>query len=353
MELPIQNRPQRIIGSVFALQEPEPPCKTNCNWPFLRPGVLHLASARAAFFLLVRALRPRRVWLPSYLCSSIVQSFRRAGADVEFFPVGEDLFCGSAAWLDRVAQGDLVLRIHYFGFPNTDPVFHEAVARGACLVDDAAQALLSEGLGTDASFVVFSPRKFVGLPDGGCLVMRCSLGDFSEQLLTPPPEAWWHESLSAVSLRREFDCVGGARDWFTQFRSAENNVPVEPHAMSELTWRLLTHGINFKAIADRRSDNYRYLYKLLSDVAVFKDLPEGVVPLGFPVRCQARDSVRKALFQQEIYPPVHWSLEAFVPASFEASHRLAAKIMTLPCDQRYGADDMWRVSMVLREAITF
>jgi dTDP-4-amino-4,6-dideoxygalactose transaminase len=83
---------------------------------------------------------------------------------------------------------------------------------------------------------------------------------------------------------------------------------------------------------------------------MFPELPEGVVPLGFPIRVRPRDSIRTALFQQEIYPPVHWPLEACVPASFEASHHLADEIMTLPCDQRYDADDMRRIAAALREA---
>jgi hypothetical protein len=349
MHSPIHNLAQRVIGGVFALQEPEPPGQANRDRPFLQQGVLHLASARGAFCLLVRVLRPRRVWLPSYLCCSIVEGFRAADAAVEFFPVTEDLHCGSTAWLQGVARGDLVLRIHYFGFPNVDPVFQEAVARGACLVDDAAQALLSEGVGTDADFVVFSPRKFVGLPDGGCLVIRIPLPDFSPQL-PPPPDAWWRESLSAVALRRDFDCIGGNRDWFTQFRLAENHVPAEPHAMSELTRRLLAHGINFEAVASHRRDNYRLLLKLLGDVAMFPELPEGVVPLGFPIRARPRDAIRDDLFRQHIFPPVHWPLCGCVPASFDGSHRLAAEIMTLPCDQRYGADDMRRVAAALRDA---
>src|ERR1039458_5267417 len=78
MQQPIQGRTQRVIGSVFPLHEPAPRTQTNRNWPFLHQGVLHLASARGAFSLLARALRPRRVWLPSYLCSSILEGFPAA-----------------------------------------------------------------------------------------------------------------------------------------------------------------------------------------------------------------------------------------------------------------------------------
>jgi hypothetical protein len=77
-------------------------------------------------------------------------------------------------------------------------------------------------------------------------------------------------------------------------------------------------------------------------------LPDGVVPLGFPVRLKERDRVRQALFDARIYPPVHWPIAEVVPNEFGASHQLATEIMTLPCDQRYGAPDVERMVLEVR-----
>jgi hypothetical protein len=349
MQSPSQNQTQRVIGGVFPLEEPASTTQTNQDWSFLQQGVLHLASARGAFTLLVRTLRPRRVWLPSYLCSSIVEAFREADTEVVFFPVGRDLRCESAVWLDRVAPGDFVLRIHYFGFPNSDPVFEEGALRGAWLVDDAAQALLSEGVGAGADFVVFSPRKFVGVPDGGCMIMRHPLPDLPPQF-PPASTAWWRKSLSAVTLRREFDAGSHDRAWFPTFQHAEGQVPIEPQSMSELSYRLLSRGINYTSIASRRRDNYKLLLEHIGEVAIFPELLQGVVPLGFPVQIRRRDAIRDALFKEQIFPPVHWPLDGCVPASFANSHALTHEIMTLPCDQRYDAEDMRRILEVWHEA---
>jgi hypothetical protein len=40
-----------------------------------------------------------------------------------------------------------------------------------------------------------------------------------------------------------------------------------------------------------------------------------------------------------------------VPERFDASHRLAAEIMTLPCDQRCGPADMERMAALVRGAL--
>ena len=346
-----ENQAQRVIGGVFALHEAQPTDPSTGKRPFLEPNVMFLANARGAFCYLGRTLRPRRVWLPSYLCSSIAEGFQAAGSEIAVYPLGENLRCESDAWVQQVESGDFVLRVHYFGFANADPLYYEAVKRGACLVDDAAQALLSQGIGTDADFVVYSPRKFVGVPDGGCLVSRSLLPEPSKQFATAP-EAWWNESLSAVTLRRDFDRGGRDRDWFAKFQSAESQAPALPYAMSDLSKRLLTGGIDFDAISARRRSNYQLLLEFLGDVALFPELPEGVVPLGFPVHVRKRDVIRKKLFEHGIYPPVHWPLQSFVPPTFESSHRLAARIMTLPFDQRYSAYDMKRMVTVLQRFMT-
>ncbi len=272
----LQNQTQRVIGGVFPLEEPASTTQTNQDWSFLQQGVLHLASARGAFTLLVRTLRPRRVFgFRRTGSSSIVEAFREADTEVVFFPVGRDLRCESAVWLDRVAPGDFVLRIHYFGFPNSDPVFEEGALRGAWLVDDAAQALLSDGVGAGADFVVFSPRKFVGVPDGGCMIMRHPLPDLPPQF-PPASTAWWRKSLSAVTLRREFDAAQlHDRAWFPTFQHAEGQVPIEPQSMSELSYRLLSRGINYTSIASRRRDNYKLLLEHIGEVAIFPELLQG------------------------------------------------------------------------------
>jgi len=67
------------------------------------------------------------------------------------------------------------------------------------------------------------------------------------------------------------------------------------------------------------------------------------------MRVQNRDRLRQILFDQEIYPPVHWPIQDVVSEKFIESHRLSAEIMTLPCDQRYDIRDMERMAEAVRK----
>jgi dTDP-4-amino-4,6-dideoxygalactose transaminase len=253
-------------------------------------------------------------------------------------------------WLQEVRPGDLVVLVDYFGFPGDAACAAGAQERGAWVLEDASQALFSPATGRPTHFALFSPRKFLGVPDGGILVSRCEV-DLAAIPLASASPAWWLKALMATVLRREFDAHGGSRRWFDLFQEAEREQPVGRYAMSELSRLLLAHAFDYPAIAAQRVDNYRYLAGQLGNIALFPELPAEVVPLGFPLRVENRDQVRQELFAHEIYPPVHWPVAGIVPDRFADSQRLAAEIMTLPCDQRYGVREMQRMAQLVKRGL--
>jgi dTDP-4-amino-4,6-dideoxygalactose transaminase len=280
----------------------------------------------------------------------MLEAIDASTAMIRFYEVDYDLNMPSSKWLDRIQAGDMVILIDYFGFPGDVAWKTHIKQRGAWILEDAAQSLLSGRVGQLADFVVFSPRKFVGVPDGGILIVNCEI-DFSTVRLEKPPAKWWLRALSASVLRREFDIYGGSRYWFDLFQEVETGVPIGAYAMSELSWTLLRYGFDYLTIAQRRVDNYRVLLNKLGNIALFTYLPENVVPSGFPIRVKHRDSLRQILFDNQIYPPVHWPARGIIPEEFSASHKLANEIMTLPCDQRYGGDDMERMADIILKGL--
>jgi hypothetical protein len=117
--------------------------------------------------------------------------------------------------------------------------------------------------------------------------------------------------------------------------------------MSELTQTLMKHGFDYHIIAQKRVENYKTLLSALDKFALFPDLPNRVVPLGFPIRLKYRDHVRQILFDRDIYTPVHWAIPDVVPTEFIESHRLSGDVLTLLCDQRYDSNDMERTAEII------
>jgi len=316
--------------------------------PFYKEEEILLVNGRSGIFLVCEMLRPGTVWLPSYLCEVMLTPVQQANMRTRFYEINYDLRIRSHNWVEEVEQGDLVVFIDYFGFPCDHVCASYAKRRGAWILEDACQALLIEDVGRFSDFVLFSPRKFLGVPDGGILVV--SRGIDKEKIgLESPPVEWWLKTLRSTFLRREFDISGGSREWFHLFQETGIDAPIGRYAMSELSRVLLLHGFDYVAIAEKRIQNYLTLLDQLGHLAMFPDLHAKVVPLGFPIRLRNRDQVRQQLFEHNIYPPVHWPIAGIVPEEFKESHQLAADIMTLPCDQRYDSQDMKRMAKVVME----
>lgn len=339
----------RIIGGMFGL--PDLLNVRESSPTFLDRRDLLFVNGQSGLSVLIENLSPRSVWLPSYLCvDALYEPVRRSRSAARFYGVSYELTIPSLEWLDDVQPGDLVVLIDYFGFPCDRACMDLAKTRGAWVLEDACQALLSQPGESRAHFTLFSPRKYVGVPDGGVLRVECDR-DLSGVALASPPAEWWLTSLAAYVLRREFDVHGGESPWFALFQKTEEDAPMGAYAMSELTRTLLARCFDYDDIARRRRTNFEVLLETLGHLAIFRDLPSGVVPLGFPIRVTSRDRLREALFRHRVYPPVHWPLRDAVPAQFEESHRLVRDIMMLPCDQRYEPADMYRVAQLVEEGL--
>jgi hypothetical protein len=336
------------MGGPFALAEagaaPRP-------LPWSARGVaIATADARSALKIVRDLVAPRRVWLPSYLCDSVLSGLSDGDTALTFYPVDLRLQLPDRRWLSSVRQGDLAVFVSYFGFPADRQAADEAHARGAITVWDGACALLSE-MTIDADFAVLSPRKFVGIPDGGVVLCRRA-GDASSLAalrLSPPPALWWRSALEMCRGRPAFDRGQAGDEWLALCEQAED-APKGALAMSELSARLLATAFDWGAIAQRRRVNYAALARALPDLALLPALPAGSVPFGFPIRLRDRDAVRARLRQSGVLTPIHWELPPAVPGEFVDSHRLSAETLTLPCDQRYGLEDMDRLARLVTSA---
>jgi len=337
----------KIAGGMFGLEESLH--YHQCDPPFMREPCQLFLSARCAIQHLIQSLQPPQVWMPSYLCCSMLDAVDKNSTKLQFFPIGSDLAVASLDWLDLLVPGSLVVLIDYFGFPCDAQLVQEVQRRGAFVLEDASQALLSTHVGLYSDFVVYSPRKIVGVPDGG--ILQYKRGHLPKAVkLLPPPYEWWLKALEACIARREFDKFGGERQWYELFREIEATYPLGPFRMSELSEVLLLTAFDYPAIAQARRENFLILADKLGEYGIFKTLDDQTVPLGFPITLPNRDVVRQTLFEHGIYPPVHWMIGECIPDIFVDSHKLSRHITTIPCDQRLREQDMLQIVSVFWKA---
>ena len=346
------NHEKQIIGGMFGFPERVSE-KFNIDlerWCFLKESNLFLINARSGIKILIDLLKPTNIWMPSYLCPTMIHAVDENITKLKFYEVDYNLQIADKSWTKKIKPNDIVVFIDYFGFPFDLNVATQVKKHGGWIIEDACQALLSKHVGQNSDFVLFSPRKFIGIPDGGILVSRCDI-KFDNVDLEPAPTSWRFKMLEAAIDRREFDHYGGKRNWYKLFRKADIEVPCGYYTMSELSRELLFNSFNYSEISKRRIENYLFLLQELKNIALFPELPKGIVPLGFPIRHVDRDQIRESLFKEQIYPPIHWALNHAIPEYFNKSHNLANHIMTLPSDQRYNHEDMCRIVNIVQKEL--
>ncbi len=336
------NGPEsRILGGVFGL---ESPCEggESSRPPFLGRNTQYFLSVRCALIALIEARKPRSAWLPAYLCGTILTPFLQSKVAIRFYEIDDSLDVAETSWINQIQPGDLVLAIHYFGFPNPSFPSDQVTSRGAFLIEDASQALFLGQQFPESTCILYSPRKFLGVPDAGVMVSEGETGTESAELTAPPLE-WWRSAVEMSLGRRDFDLTGQPNNWFAQFQNVESEFPIGLFRASDLS-RMLLSAVDYAAIRARRRANYAELLELLGEYAVFPELGPDVVPLGFPVRVNPgiRDYVLRHLHSVKIYSPMHWPVAGFLPPGFLGSRQQSLSLMTLLCDQRCSRGDMRR-----------
>jgi hypothetical protein len=300
------------------------------------PDARKLQSGRSAFLLLLQTLRPRRIWMPRYICDSMLEPLHISSTPFEFYDLTPEF--GIAPDIE-LAPRDLLLYANYFGLQGSYLPELRTRFPADRLILDNTQAFYADP--EDCLAAIYSPRKFFGVPDGGYLATAVEV----EAPAAAP--AFLPARLSHLLKR----LAGDAEDGYADFQAAERAFSGQlPQAMSPLTRRLLS-SIDYASARRRRLDNFSCLHRHLAQLGQ-KPVPEpadGDVPLCYPFLAR-NDKLRTALSRARIYTPVYWR-DVDVRSHADSVERMwAERLVLLPVDQRYTEAEMLRIVDVVSSA---
>ena len=111
---------------------------------------------------------------------------------------------------------------------------------------------------------------------------------------------------------------------------------------------------NGQEIRLKRRENYDYLFNHLKQnpncTFVCPDSSEVLnTPLYFPIFVEKRESLQKALADSHVYAPILWPVENPDVLISEDIRYIYDYILAIPCDQRYGEEEMARIVRVINE----
>ena len=305
----------------------------------LHGQALRLNAGRYALEYILKARKYRKVYIPYYICYSILQPLKRLGVEYGFYHINEQM--EPAIELQPKAD-EAVLYVNYFGLKNL-------YAGSFCYaypntIIDQTQAFYSEPGNRNADKSIkcdtfYSCRKYFGVPDGAYLYTDCILDEDLSQ-----DESF--ERMTFLTKRIDRSAQEGYADFHTNDKSLSN---VGMKRMSKLTEAMMA-GIDYSAKANKRISNFNVLDKALRKSNRFKwDMDYGTVPLVYPYLVVNGANLRQRLIDNQVFCARYWPnvLEWCDGSDWE--YELTENLVCIPIDQRYGEEEMKRIIEIIKQ----
>ncbi len=278
------------------------------------------------------------VLLPVYTCQDVLRSFVRK-CHVVFYDVGNDVTIDPdvlRAKLRTQGRIRMALITNYFGFlqPFRREIKDLCVENDIRLVEDCAHSLLSEGSGETGDLSTYSLRKILPIRDGGGL--RVNYGGFA---VPRYHTALYSNTLSFLAFAKSLLNVHSEQ--FSRARVSSQTTKVFPLPSADsLVLPLSTFArrsiskISIDKVVQQRRDDFRFWQEATRGnselIPIFRDLPPGICPFGFPMRIKYREALETRVKENGISLRVHWRLDKEMGSECGVSHQLAREMITLP-----------------------
>lgn len=280
-------------------------------------------SGRNALLYVIKARGVKKLYIPRFLCDSVSELCKREGIEYEEYPVDRDFM---PVFTKELRRGEYLYIVNFYGQISNETLC-DLHKKHKNIIFDNVQAFFQRPVaGIDT---VYSCRKFFGVPDGGYVSTDAVL---EEALMIDISKDRMKHILG------RFEESGSA--YYGDFQNNDESFYEMPlRAMSVLTRNIL-RGVDYERVRQKRNDNYAVLESALGDRNGLKlKTPDG--PYCYPFYCENGMAVKKQLAQKKIYVATLWPNVLELNGTIEKNY--AENILPLPCDQRYGAEDMKRI----------
>lgn len=305
------------------------------------PDTYYYASGRAALYQILKSLEGKvnKIWFPDWLCHTMVDAAKQAGFEYTFYTL-DNVFQASLLALDASGfkDGDLVLLINYFGLQDlteTAKAIKEAYPN-AIVIEDDVQAYYSFAEETNpyVDYRFTSLRKAFAIPDGGLVYTKNPM-----PLATQPNTFAKYKIEGGVMKMHRGEPGIKDEDYLALFEKGSALIDNNYESVMSFDSKMLFAGTDSQWVKQKRQENAKYLIEGLNSLGIkpMIDVSKDSVPLFVPIWLEDRNTVRKRMFQHEVFCPVHWPLESL---PLKKGEEMAQHELSLIVDQRYTNNDM-------------
>lgn len=318
----------------------------------LLSDVYKFSSGRSALYYILQDVQHRysitTLYLPDYLCSSIVFAAEKSQMGIIFYSVDGNLEIDPDKFPMKDNEASAVLLINYFGLKNLQSQVNlvRSISEKAIIIEDDVQAFYEfQKSDIQADYKFTSLRKMFPCPDGGLVMTRNELPFVTE-----------------INKFHQYKLAGGILKSMNEFSLYDDSVYLQLFEKGEL----LIDGeiamgmsrfsqesiakIDLDETARIRRRNARIIHEGLATIGVqtILSMPDESVPLCIPIWLDDRNKVRARMFSKQIFCPVHWPIDGL---KVNKGMQMAEHEMSIVIDQRYSDRDMDFILTTLESAL--
>lgn len=289
---------------------------------------ISLNTATNAVIYLIKAKNIKKIHLPYYLCNCLDKI--KKYCDVDYYKISKDF---TPNFKLKLKNNEYLYIVNYFGTLDNFKI-QEYKNKYKNIIIDNVQAFFQRPV--NGVSTIYSCRKFFGVPDGAYLYTDVCL---NEDILQDKSKNRFNHILGRVE--------DGASLNYEEYKENENLLlNIDLAYMSKLT-KLILNAINYNIIKKKRSQNYKYLNKKLkyNNELKVKNIKGAYM---YPYYTKNAKEIRKKLIDNKIYVPILWP-NVLEQNEDEISYDYALHILFLPCDQRYGKQEMDKIVKIIKE----
>ncbi|WP_350560607.1 hypothetical protein [Psychrobacter sp. CAL346-MNA-CIBAN-0220] len=293
---------------------------------FPYPQAKKYNSARSAFFDLLSQSDIKKIWMPKFICNSMIEPLLILGIKIYYYDLNNEFYPKIPSYL---GEDEYIFYVNYFGLCTSVQQKLLSIYPNKKIIFDHSQAFFVEPF--ECFGTIYSLRKFLPLAEGGLLI--------SKSLTTPSYNGRSIEEMiqqyNHLFIRRLSD----SSQAYEVFKKNEDSLnDCVPKNISKITQDLMDC-FDYKNIKSKRLENFTFLHDQLGKINQLNiDIDKIESPLTYPLLLDKK--ISKELIINKVFTPTYWfdSLERVTVGSFE--HRLISNTTHLICDQRYFQKEM-------------
>lgn len=289
------------------------------------------------------------VLLPDYICSSVAEVPLRIGLPIEHYHITASLLPDIDELKEKIKRSDkylAVVLISYFGIVDLDDVIKSIryeYPEIKIIIDDV-QDFYGFGHHVDYDYCFTSYRKWFAVPDGSDVLQKDGILDLKR---FDGHSKYALYKVAGNLLKNHVEMVGDSISLELIDKGEDEMDKEYRYACSELGIKLFQR-IDTEAVAEKRRNNAKILHDGLNRLDIRHYYNPKKVPLFVPILIHNRDRIRKKLFEENIFVPVHWPV---IDIKLQGNNELYKTELSLICDQRYDEEDMERMLSEIKNAM--